>query len=202
MSLRTVSIAVGTFLGRTLRFLGRAALMLIVVCLIVGTVTVLWFRHRAAQQSNVVSAEVALPRGTRAIELYFPQATGAGLDLETREVVEDAAEGETVVRTVIGALLDGPERAGLTRPFPEGVTLNHVYRDPGGGLYLDFSNTLRHSFKGGSSAEELLVTSLLHTLAANVPNLSRVTVTAGGQPIATLSGHYRLDGPLNVSEWR
>jgi hypothetical protein len=202
VTLREFSIRVGTILGRTLKFLGRATLMLIVVSLVVGAATVWWFRHRAAQNPNTVSAEVALPRGTRAIELYFPRSTGGGLDLETREVVEDAAQGETVVRTVVGALLDGPEGATLTRAFPEGVTLNHVYRDPGGGLYLDFSNSLRSSFRGGSSAEELLVSSLLKTLSANVPNLARVTITAGGHPVASLGGLFRLDGPLSVSEWR
>jgi hypothetical protein len=202
VTLRTFSVRIGTFLGRTLKFLGKATLMLIVVALVVGAVTVWWFRHRASEEPTTVNAEVALPRGTRAIELYFPESTGGGLDLETREVVEDQAQGETVVRTVVGALLEGPEQAGLTRAFPEGVTLNHVYRDPGGGLYLDFSNQLRLSFRGGSSEEELLVSSLLRTLSANVPNLARVTITAGGQPIVSLGGHFRLDGPLSVSEWR
>ena len=185
-----------------LAFLGRATLVLIVLAIVGGALTVWWFRNRAREAQRPPVTEVALPRGTRAIELWFPQSVGGGLELETREVVEDDAQGEKVVRTVVGALLDGPENAGLARSFPEGVTLSHVYRDPGGGLYLDFSNQLRLSFRGGSTAEELLVTSLLRTLSANVPNVSRVTITAGGQPIVSLAGHVRLDGPLNVSEWR
>jgi hypothetical protein len=190
------------FLVRALAFLGRATLVLIVLVIVGGALTVWWFRNRAREANTPKQTEVALPRGTRAIELWFPQSVGGGLELETREVVEDDAQGEKVVRTVVGALLDGPENAGLTRTFPEGVTLNHVYRDPGGGLYLDFSNSLRLTFRGGSTAEELLVTSLLRTLSANVPNVSKVTITAGGQPIVSLAGHVRLDGPLNVSEWR
>ena len=185
----------------TLAFLGRATLVLVVVAIVAGAGVVWWFRHRAEHGPEKAMTEVVLPRGTRAIELWFPQASGAGLALETREVVEDQAQGETLVRTVVGALLDGPEAPGFVRSFPEGVTLNHVYRDPGGGVYLDFSNNLRLSFRGGSTAEELLVTSLLKTLAANVPNVSRVTITAGGQPVVSLAGHVRLDGPLNVSEW-
>ena len=190
------------FVVVTLAFLGRATLVLIVVAIVGGALTVWWFRNRARQAAMPTQTEVAVPRGTRAIELWFPQAVGGGLELETREVVEDDAQGERVVRTVVGALLDGPEGGGLARSFPEGVTLNHVYRDPGGGLYLDFSNSLRLSFRGGSTAEELLITSLLRTLSANVPNVSKVTITAGGQPIVSLAGHVRLDGPLNVSEWR
>ena len=186
---------------RVLAFLGRATLLLLVVAIVTAVATVWWFRHRAANPPTV-SAEVALPRGTRAIELYFPATDGDGLALETREVVEDQAQGEAVVRTIVGALLDGPDGKALTRAFPGGVTLDHVYRDPGGGLYLDFSPALRTGFKGGSTAEELLIASLLKTLAANVPDVSRVTVTAGGQPIVSLAGHIRLDGPLLVSEWR
>ena len=193
---------IAAFLLLTLAFVGRATLVLIVVLLVGGAGVVWWFRHRANQEARAVATEVALPRGTRAIELWFPQAAGGALELETREVVEDDAQGEKVVRTVVGALLDGPENAGLVRSFPEGVSLNHVYRDPGGALYLDFSNQLRLGFRGGSTAEELLVTSLLRTLSANVPNVSRVTVTAGGQPLVSLAGHVRLDGPLSVSEWR
>ena len=30
----------------------------------------------------------------------------------------------------------------------------------------------------------------------------QTALTAGGQPIHTLGGHLRLDGPLLVSEWR
>jgi len=188
-------------LKRVMGFLGRATLMLIVVATVTGVVTIWWFRRQAARPTTV-NAEVALPRGTRAIELYFPAGDGSGLALETREVVEDQAEGETLVRTVVGALLDGPEGNTLAHTFPDGVTLQHVYRDPGGGLYLDFSPALRFGFKGGSTAEEMLVSSLLKTLAANVPGVSRVTITAGGQPIVSLAGHIRLDGPLLVSEWR
>jgi len=186
---------------RVMGFLGRATLLLIVVAIIAGAVTIWWFRRQSARPTTV-NAEVALPRGTRAIELYFPDDDGTGLALETREVVEDQAEGETLVRTVVGALLDGPDGKTLARSFPDGVTLQHVYRDPGGGLYLDFSPKLRFGFHGGSTAEEWLVSSLLRTLAANVPDVSRVTITAGGQPIVSLAGHIRLDGPLLVSEWR
>lgn len=187
-------------LARFVRFLGRTALLLVVVTLITGTAVVWWFRHRPLDRAPA-TAEVALPRGTRSIELYFPEASGVGLGLETREVVEDVAQGETLVRTVVGALIDGPNTDRLARPFPEGVTLNHVYRDPSGGLYLDFSPALRADFRGGSTAEEMLVTSLLRTLAANLPGVSHVTVTSGGQPLVSLSGHIRLDGPLLVSEW-
>lgn len=194
-------MSVRSVLGRAARILGRTIVLLLVIVIGVAAGVIWWFRHRPPERP-VVSAEVALPRGTRAIELYFPRDTGDGLGLETREVVEDDTQGESLVRTVVNALLDGPAQPGLVRPFPRGVRLVHAFRDPDGALYLDFSQSLRTEFHGGSTAEEELVGSLLRSLAANVPDLTRVTVISGGQPVYSLGGHVRLDGPLSVSDWR
>jgi spore germination protein GerM len=191
------------FLRRMLAFVGKSLLVLVVVGIVLAAFVIGWFRQQAAHQgARSTLGDVVLPRGTRAIELWFADARGEGLVLETREVVEDAVEGDALVRTVVGEYLRGPERGEARAAFPEGVPLAHVYRDPAGALYLDFGQELRREFRGGSTAEVLLVSSLLRTVAANVPGVSRVTLTAGGQPIVTLGGHVRLDGPLVVSEWR
>jgi hypothetical protein len=191
------------FLRRALAFAGKSLLVVVVVALVLAAVGIGWFRSRMSRPApGVVATDVALPHGTRAIELWYPDERGAGLVLESREVVEDAVEGDALVRTVVAEYLAGPERGAGRAVMPAGVTLAHVYRDPAGGLYLDFGSELRREFRGGSSAEILLVTSLLRTVAANVPGVTRVTLTAGGQPIVTLGGHVRLDGPLSVAEWR
>lgn len=191
------------FLRRALALVGKSLLVLVLVVAVAAAGAIWWFRTRAAQPApGAVSTDVALPHGTRAIELWYPDANGAELVLETREVVEDAVEGDALVRTVVGEYLAGPEGGAGRTVVPDGVALSHVYRDPAGGLYLDFGSELRRGFRGGSSAEILLVSSLLRTVAANVPGVTRVTLTAGGQPIVTLGGHVRLDGPLVVAEWR
>lgn len=190
------------FVKRGLAFLGKSLLVLFVLGALGVGGGIWYFRQRAATAPGVPSGDVAVPRGTRAIELWFPDARAAGLVLETREVVEDALEGDALVRTVVDEWLRGPADAAGRAAVPEGVTLAHVYRDPGGGLYLDFSAELKRRFQGGSSAEYLLVASLLRTVSTNAPAVARVTITAGGQPLATLGGHVRLDGPLVVSEWR
>lgn len=189
------------FLARALPFAAKSVAVLLVLAVVAAAGTIWWFRRQAARAA-VPTSEVVVPRGTRAIELWFPDAEGATLVLETREVVEDAIEGDALMRTVVTEYLRGPETDGARRAFPEGTTLAHVFRDPSGGVYLDFGGNLRREFRGGSTAEHLLVASLLRTVAANAPAVPRVTLTAGGQPIPTLAGHVRLDGPLLVSEWR
>jgi spore germination protein GerM len=194
-------MTLGSVLARAGRILGRTVLFVLVIAIGLAVGVIWWFRHRPVDRA-IVSAEVAVPRGTRALELYFPNVTGDGLALETREVVEDDTQGESLVHTVVNALLEGPAQPGLARAFPRGVRLLHAFKDPDGALYLDFSQSLRTEFRGGSTAEEELVQSLLQTLSANVPDLSRVTIISGGQPIYSLGGHVRLDGPLAVSDWR
>lgn len=188
---------------RVVPFLGKLLLVIGLLAVLVAIVTIGWFRHHAEDsRPAAVSVDVAMPRGTRAIELWFPEASGHGLALETREVVEDAVEGDALVRTVVAEYLRGPETETGRAVFPEGVALAHVYVDPAGGLYLDFGPELRREFRGGSTAEMMLVSSLLRTVAANAPTVSRVTITSGGQPIVTLGGHVRLDGPLLLADWR
>jgi hypothetical protein len=194
-------MSLGSALKRGFGVAGRVLAVLLLLALVGGGLAIWYFRTREAPPTPP-TGDVAMPRGTRAIELWFPDPQGQKLVLESREVVEDALEGDALVRTVVSELLRGPEGDRARAAFPGAVTLEHVYRDPGGGLYLDFSNTLRSGFHGGSTAEYLLVTSLLRTLSANAPEVSRVTVTAGGQPLTTLGGHIRLDGPLLVADWR
>ena len=42
---------------------------------------------------------------------------------------------------------------------------------------------------------------LLVRSAANVPQVRRVLIVVGGEPVATLGGHLPLDRPLEVSDW-
>lgn len=192
----------GRILKRALVLFGRTVALVIVLAVAAGVTAVWYFRHRAVQAPAANLGEVALPRGTRSIELYFPDDRGQELVPESREVVEDEVAGDALVRTVVEELLRGPESVNARAAFPEGSGLAHVYSDPEGGLYLDFNAAFRDRFRGGSTAEYLLLSSLVRTLSANVPNLSRVTVTASGQPLESLGGHVRLTRPLLVSEWR
>ena len=192
------------FFVLTLAFLGRATLVLIVVLLVGGAGVVWWFRHRANQEAKAVATEVALPRGTRAIELWFPQAAGGALELETREVVEDDAQGEKVVRTVVGALLDGPENAGLVRSFPEGVDAQpRLSRSRTAACTWTSRTSCGCGFRGGSTAEELLVTSLLRTLVGQ--RAERLARDASPPAASRWSRSRATSGwtdRLSVSEWR
>jgi spore germination protein GerM len=115
-------------------------------------------------------------------------------------VLESDRVTETV-RTLVDELVRGPTAGG--RPvFPPGVQAQHVFLDESGDLYIDFSPELVRRFRGGSTAEYLLLASLVRTLSLELPTVDGVTITVNGQPLSTLGGHFALEAPLATSEWR
>jgi hypothetical protein len=40
----------------------------------------------------------------------------------------------------------------------------------------------------------------VRTLGANLPEVKRVLLVSGGEPLATLGGHLPLDRPIEVAE--
>ena len=184
---------------RLARIVGAVVLLIAVVATGVG----IWRARRGTVEPPAgTGVQVPLGQGTRSISLYFADDRGRELVVENREVSGTAVEGNDLVRLVVEELLRGPENEHARALFPEEAELIRVFRDPSGGLYLDFTPALAAGFEGGSSAEYFALGSLLRTLVTNVPGVSRVTLTAGGQPLATLSGHVRLTRPLVASEWR
>ncbi len=136
--------------------------------------------------------------GFRAMRLFFAAASGDRLIAESRELPESATLHERVA-ALVAELDRGPSGPGVA-VLPPGTSLLHVYLDEDGLMTIDLSRSFQQGFRGGSGAEYLAVTSLVRTLAANVPGVNRVLIVCGGEPIATLGGHLPLDRPLDVSE--
>lgn len=188
-------------LGRWFRGLSAATLVLLILVLAAVTGLLYWYlSSREAPEPVAVGGEVALPRGTRSVTLYFASASGDSLVREERQILESERVTETV-RTLVEELVRGPTGGG--RPvFPPGVAVRHVYFDESGDLYVDFSSALVRRFHGGSTAEYLLLASLVRTLAGSLPTVTGVTVIVEGRPLATLGGHFGLEAPLAASQWR
>lgn len=187
--------------GRWFRGLSAATLVLLILALAATAGLLYWYlSSREAPEPVAAGGEVALPRGTRSVTLFFASASGDSLVAEQRQILESERVTETV-RTLVEELVRGPTAGG--RPvFPSGVTVRHVYFDESGDLYVDFSSELVRRFRGGSTAEYLLLASLVRTLAGELPTVSGVTVIVDGRPLATLGGHFGLEAPLAASEWR
>lgn len=187
------------------RFFKRLSLaVLALVLLAVGALAALvgWYvTRRETAEPPPAAGEVALPRGLRSVTLYFPTVAGDSLVAVERQVLDTERVTEAV-RALVDELVRGPGTARARAAFPAGTAVRHVFLDESGTVYVDFSVDLAQRFQGGSTAEYLLLAGLVRTLGVNLPTVSGVVVTVGGKPIATLGGHFGLEEPLAVSEWR
>jgi spore germination protein GerM len=135
----------------------------------------------------------------RSATVWFASAEGDSLVPEPRDLPEQA-DLHTRVAALVAALEQGP-RGEAARTLPEGTTLLHAYLDETGLLTLDLSLAFRQGFQGGARVEELVVGSLVHTVAANVPEAKRIRIVCGGAAFTSLGGHFPLDRPLDPDDW-
>lgn len=137
--------------------------------------------------------------GLRAARLFFASPDGDSLVSESRDVAESGVLHERVA-SLIAELARGPHGSAVTS-LPSGTSLLHVYLDDRGLMTLDLSPDFARGFHGGSAAEYMAVASLLRTLGANVPEVRRVLIVCGGQPLATIGSHIPGDQPFDVQDW-
>lgn len=137
--------------------------------------------------------------GLRAARLFFASPDGDSLVSESRDLAESGVLHERVA-ALIAELARGPSGAAVA-VLPTGTALSHVYLDDRGLMTLDLSPEFDRGFRGGSTAEYMAVASLVRTLGANVPQVRRVQIVCGGQPLATLGGHLPCDLPFDVQDW-
>ena len=157
------------------------------------------WRFGLPQRHEPEVAEVdTLGTGYKSVRLFFASASGEGLVSESRELPEQGNLHDRVAE-LVSELDRGPTGPG-TAALPPGTSLLHVYLDDEGLMTADLSRAFQQGFRGGSTTEYLAVTSLVRTLSANLPEVKRVLIVCGGEPLPTLGGHLPLDRPLDVSE--
>ncbi len=163
-----------------------------------------WLAWRAPVPARAPAVPASAPvdtlaaAGLKAVRLYFASPNGAGLVSETRELPESPTLHERVA-ALVAELDKGPDAGGVAA-LPPGTSLLHVYLDDEGLLTVDLSRAFQQGFRGGADAEYLAVTSLVRTLATNVPEVRRVLIVCGGATLETLGGHLPLDRPFEAAE--
>ncbi len=119
------------------------------------------------------------------IKLYVPAGSGRSLATEEQEIqLEDSVQKQ--VRQVVELLVR------RSASFPGGVEVREVFITSQGVAYVDFSPELVQDHPGGTSAEELTVFGLSHTLVVNFPVIKTVKILVEGREIQTIAGHLDL----------
>ncbi len=133
-------------------------------------------------------------QGTMRIVVYF--ATNDAMYLAPE--VYTLAKNDHPAKTSIELLLEGPSKQGLVSTVPKGTKLrslnikNHI-------AYVDFNDKIIKNNPGGSTAETLLVASIVNTLT-EFPEIEKVQILVEGKQVETISGHMDVSEPLSRSE--
>jgi hypothetical protein len=168
-------------------------------------------RRTAAAPPTPVVPPTPIPG--RRVALWFEPKEGELFRSEIREIPA-AADDIAFLRALASAVLEGPRHPDLLRPFPEGWSVRGAYRLRSGLVVIDLAPPAPPVVAGadGPSApetapgsrwqtgshEELAASqALLITLAKNVPEVSKVVLVVGGEPVETLAGHLDLAHPLS-----
>jgi hypothetical protein len=152
-------------------------------------------RGRAAQVAPAAAdaRPVAPPASgpTEQVTLYVAyddpgilRAQGAAIPLPS----DRQQRAEELLRALLGIYLskDSPH------PLAPGSDVRAVYLVDPGLAVIDLNAAFANGHRSGVLEEELTVTSLIQTLAANIPGVLRVKILVEGRDRETLAGHADL----------
>jgi hypothetical protein len=146
------------------------------------------------------------PIPARRVSLYFESPNDDQLHPEARDVPA-ALDDVAFLRSVAGAVMDGPRRPELVKPFPEGWSLRGAYLLREGIAVVDLSppplaapkepgTPAGPRWSAGSHEEDTAIQALAVTLAKNLPAVTRVVLLVAGDAAETLGGHADLTHPI------
>lgn len=143
-----------------------------------------------AKEKNQEKTAVPAPKEVQ-VNVYYPRSDGTGLVAVRRTV---KTEKDDPYMAAVKSLLAGTKEKGQTNVIPKKAKLRSVTVKDGVAV-VDFSEELQKYFSGGSTAEEMLVGSLVNTLT-DFPEVKKVQILVEGATVETLSGHMDLSEPL------
>jgi hypothetical protein len=102
--------------------------------------------------------------------------------------VERSERGRAVLRTLLAQYL----KTDSTHPIGKDSDVRQVFLMEDGTAIVDTNSAFADSHPSGVLAEELTVASIVVTLNANDPKITRVKILVNGQERETLAGHADL----------
>ena len=102
---------------------------------------------------------------------------------------------EQLVRTLLTTYLDKSS----SHLLGAGSELRGVYLVDPGVAVVDFNSAFADTHRSGVLVEELTIASLVETLSANIPGVSRVRILVDGKTRDTLAGHADLSTSYDVA---
>ena len=176
----------------------RVALMLSVLLLVAGGLGLYaWHLHnkvtsdeqRLIQQQQQLAAPANGP--TTNVTLYL--ASDADATLHKKQIsIPLPTERSEQARAILRALLAIYLQPGSPHAIGAGSDVSDVYLLNDGSAVVNTNAAFADAHPSGVLAEELTVTSIVATLRANDPKITRVKIIVNGAERETLAGHADL----------
>jgi hypothetical protein len=171
------------------------ALGILVTASILLTSYAFRLKHRVEdpERLRVYTRPVAPPGAgpTQAVTLWV--ANDADGTIQSKQIQaslpgDDSERAKQVLRLLFAAYLERRS----PHPIGDGADVRDVYKLGNDSLVVDLNAPFADGHRSGVFVEELTVLSMLESLSANLPNISRVKFLVDGKERETLAGHADL----------
>ncbi len=100
---------------------------------------------------------------------------------------------------LLRALLRIYQQPGSAHPLASAADIRSIFLVDPGAAVIDLNAAFADQHRSGILSEQLTVNSLVETLAANVPGISRINILVEGKTRETLAGHADLTETFDVT---
>jgi hypothetical protein len=149
-----------------------------------------------AADARPVAPPIAGP--TTPIALFVANDDDARLVKQQVTIALPAASSDRG-REILRALLSRYQEQGSSHPLDAAAGINEVYLTDSGLAVVDANVAFAEGHRSGILVEELTLASITETLAANLPNVTRVKFLIDGKERTTLAGHADLSEPYELT---
>lgn len=183
----------------------KIGVIVLVVAVVVGLVYVRVLHQRVArlartqateeqERREVVAPPISTPTDVVAnAQVFWLSSTQPDRLASVTVQLPLSADPVERAKQLIGALITNPPTS-AQRTLPVGATLLSFYILPDGTAVADFSDALASEMPSGILSEWMAVNSIVQTLAANMPGITRLKILIHGQEAETLAGHIDISG--------
>ena len=161
-------------------------------------------RKRAVDNStpSVTPEVIAAPSNATQKRITLWVAHDDTATLKSQSVsIASSPERQRQAEDILRALLEIYVGKGSPHPLPAGAAVRNVYFVDPGLVLIDVNSNLASGQISGILAEELTLSSLVQTLAANMQGISRVKFLVEGKEASTLAGHADLSSIYDLSQY-
>lgn len=163
----------------------------------------LHLKGRAEERRAADTRPVAPPvSGSKMRVTLFLADDDAGVLREREQEVTLPPEPGLRAREVLRALVAEYQQKNSAHPLPAGADIDDVYLVNGGLAVVDLNADFADGHRSGVLPESLTVTSMVQTLAANLPAVTQVKFLVDGKERETLAGHADLSSRYDVAAVR